>query len=129
MDSTGICIVVSLEKSQVIASFNHENYWIVILFLSIASVMKMSLYCTTKYHASNINLFAVHYAMASFHVTYCESKKIVKMQAGFATEDLKGSIIQTFGLEPNAPMRLQLYDKTWEESMEMTQSSWITVGN
>lgn len=85
--------------------------------------MMMSLYFTTRYHVIS-NLLAVYgsieHTMASFHVTYGERKSIVTVEEQFTTDKLTECISKAFKLPPNAPMHLQMYNKTWDDWVDIS---------
>ena len=51
-------------------------------------------------------------ATISFHVSYGEKKKIVKVEN---QDELKGRIVKTFGLPDDTQLKLQLYCKEWDD--------------
>ena len=72
------------------------------------------------FFGSNENSKQVYYSISthrimatiSFHVSYGEKEKIVKVEN---QDELKGRIVKTFGLRDDAQLKLQLYCKEWDD--------------
>lgn len=57
--------------------------------------------------------------MAMYHVTYQDRKKIIDLPEPYSSDELRKHILDTFGLNQNVTLRIQLYNKTFEDWVDI----------